>query len=168
MNYLQKWLLICMSIFTPAVLAWSVDGNMPSVLLHDATARGCDPVKGFYDRDGITLPPFFFDQQLDNQEYPVAYVCEREKRYFLVLLPVASSACKQRELALGHTMPGGLAAFTHRLSLSVFHRVDNLRQEQKYRDVAEVTSFRPLVIDYDGVQRVFYCSEGQWLEARFE
>lgn len=170
MSYLQRWLFVCACLAaTPAVLAGPMDGNMPSALLRDATARGCAPVKGFFNRDGITLPPFFFEEQPENQEYSAAYVCERKKSYFLVLLAVeSSSTCKQRELALGRTMPGGLGIFSRRLSLSMFQAFNNSKPEFKARDVAESTRFRPLVIDYDGVQRAFYCYEGRWLEARFD
>lgn len=170
MNRFQKWLLVytCL-MFSPAVLAESMDGGMPSVLLHDAKARGCNPIKGFFDRDGITLPPFFFDEQSENREYTAAYVCERKKQYFLVLLAVDSgSTCKQRELGLGRTMPGGLEAFPRRLPLSTFRTLDNTKLEIKSSDASKSTHFRPLVIDYDGVQRVFYCNDGQWLETRFD
>ncbi|MBY0578940.1 MAG: hypothetical protein K2P57_07840 [Burkholderiales bacterium] len=142
---------------------------MPSVLLHDAMARNCGPIKDFFDRDGITLPPFFFDEQPENREYSAAYVCERKKQYFLVLLAADSGGtCKQRELGLGRTMPGGLGVFPRRLPLSVFRTFDNAKLEIKNRDASKSTQFRPLVIDYDGVQRVFYCYEGQWSEARFD
>lgn len=151
-----------------ALAGWG-DGNMPASLLRDATTRGCGPVKNFFDRDGITLPPFFFDEQPENKEYVAAYVCERNKRYFLVLPVVeSSSSCKQRELVLGRTMPGGLATFPRRLALPLFRKLENSKQETKNTDVSVFTQFRPLVLDYDGIQRVFYCHEGQWLETRFD
>lgn len=170
MNHFQRWLLICACLMSvPVAVAGPMDGSMPSVLLRDATARGCGPVKGFFDRDGITLPPFIVDEQPENREYTAAYVCERKKRYFLVLLAVeSSSTCKQRELELGRTMPGGLGVFSRRLPLSVFRTFGNAKPEIKNRDASESTQFRPLVIDYDGVQRVLYCHEGKWLEARFD
>ncbi len=169
MNNLRKWSILCAFLTSASsVLAQSMDGTMPSVLIHDAIARGCEPVKEFYDRAGITLPPFFFEEQSENREYAAAYLCEREHLYFLVFPPIAGSTCKQRELALGGTMPGGLSAFARRLPLSMFRRIGNSRQISKGFDAAEAIPFRPLVIDYDGVQRVFYCSEGEWLEARLE
>ena len=173
MRRFQRWsLLVGVSLTSPTfslmAIAGPMDGGMPSVLLHDAMARSCGPIKGFFDRDGITLPPFFFDEQPENQEYSAAYVCERKEQYFLVLLADSGSTCKQRELGLGRNMPGGLGTFPRRLPLSTFRTFNNAEPEMKNRDTSESTQFRPLVIDYDGVQRVFYCDEGQWLEARFD
>jgi len=31
-----------------------------------------------------------------------------------------------------------------------------------------ITDFRPMAIEYDGVQQVFYCDQGEWVSAVFD
>jgi len=148
-------------------LAGSMDGTMPLLLARDAAARHCEPVKNFFDRPGITLPSFVFDEQPENREYRAAYICERDERYLIVFLDGKINSTCKREIALQDSMPGGLAVFHRRVPLSVFRQIDSSVPGLTESDMKGETRFRPVVIDYDGVQRLLYCHKGKWLQAQF-
>lgn len=170
MKNLLHLLLFFWSLFLvdKAVLATTMDGNIPIYLLKNANERGCGVIKEFFNRDGITLPPFIFDYQSKNKEYKFAYVCEKNNNYFLMFSLADSKAnCKEREIDLGEEMPGGLGIYSELILLSSFTKNDNSETKSKSKNFSGFTDFYPLMIEYDGTGNIFYCYQGNWLKSFF-
>jgi hypothetical protein len=152
------------------ILASDFDGNMPVSLFNEAISRKCSPIHGFYNRYGIKLPPFIYEeQQSANPEYSAAFVCERGEHFFLEFVGANSNAsCSKQELSLGTVIPGGLAVFPRNLSLKEFREFGTSQSISDRKVLSGYTRFHPLVIDYDGVQLIVYCAGGTWLRMRLD
>lgn len=141
---------------------------LPEDLLKIAHEKGFDQIKDFYkNRPGMLNPPYAYGYFPGPKENSAVFWCENKKntqrRFFLVI--VSKDEIKKSlycdNIIEWQNYPGGLTIFQNtNISLEGFVYLDDPK-----RNVPENKHLtnNAILSEYDGVEVIFYCLNGEWL-----
>lgn len=143
-------------------------GSLPKELLDIARKNGCQEVKNFYARPGMIKPPYVYGYLPDSQKNSAAFWCEKiendRKIFFLILMTKGEKADQfkcSNTIRWENSFPGGLSLYTDRnTTLEGFRFVKD--PEREVSKNVKLTQ-NAILSEYDGVELLFYCYEGEWV-----
>lgn len=166
----MKYSLLVLSIMVMVAhlsTAYCETGSLPKELLEIAKKNGCGEVSGFYNRPGMMKPPYVYGYLPCNEESSAVFWCEKkgkgEKRFYLMIMRKGNE-CKESKCPdkiEWHNFPKGLSIYKDtNTTLEYFYYVnDSRRQPPK----TEKLKHNAILSEYDGVEELFYCYEGEWV-----
>lgn len=140
---------------------------LPEDLLKIAHEKGFDQIKDFYNRPGMLNPPYVYGYFTGPKENSAVFWCEKkentQRRFFLVIVSKdeINKSLYCDDIIEWPNYPGGLTIFQDKdMSLDGFVYLDDPK-----RHVPEKTylTHNAVLSEYDGVEVVFYCLNGEWL-----
>ena len=129
-------------------------------------STGCDPLKEFFDRDGIFGPPYILTEQVGGVSSALHVWCKArtsaaDRPYTLLSISLEDGKSFQcpKELRWWNP-PGGLSVSRRpRLNLSSYRSVDKPDRKSLSVKLRDVTV---LVSSYDGATETFVCYKKAW------
>jgi hypothetical protein len=157
--------IVC--IFSFFDLTYCENGSLPQELLEIAKKNGFREVTGFYDRPGMINPPYTYGYLTCDKEDSAAFWCENQQKgktiYYLMIM-VKENKCgklKCSDKIEWHNYPKGLSIYKSRDGTleNFFYLSDPKRKPPK----TEKIKHDAILSEYDGVEELFYCYEGEWV-----
>jgi hypothetical protein len=141
---------------------------LPRELLEIAQKNGCIAVEDFFDRPGMVKPPYVYGYLPGPEENSAAFWCEKKgdgKRIFLLMFMVKGSASRQigcaDKIEWQRSFPGGLSIYKN--DETVLDDFKYLKDSRKSPRKGVRLKGNAIQSEYDGVEVLFYCYEGEWI-----
>ncbi len=162
-------LSIISAMFSRLGLASELTPIMPEELITYAAKNGCEQVSNFFKRAGRVNPPYVYDYDYRpaSPPYNAALWCQvrqGDKRKFFLLLMIRN---KNHEWAQCPTKiewrnyPRGLSIYRDRsTTLDYFFYLADPKKKGPRN--TKLTG-NGILSEYDGVEALFYCHQGEWL-----
>jgi hypothetical protein len=166
----MKNLLLVVSImvmFVHLSIAYCQTGSLPKELQEIAKKNGCKEVIGFYNRPGMIKPPYVYGYLPCDEENSAVFWCEKkgkgERRFYLMIMR-KDNKCEELKCPgkiEWHNFPKGLSIYkdTNTTLENFYYVKDPKRKPPK----AEKLKHNGILSEYDGVEELFYCYEGEWV-----
>lgn len=157
-------IIVMVSLFD---MTYCETGSLPKELLEIAKKSGCKEVTGFYNRPGMIKPPYVYGYLPCDEENSAVFWCEEkekgERRFYLLIMRKGNKCeeLKCRDKIEWHNFPKGLSIYKDtNTTLENFYYVnDSKRTPPK----TEKLQHNAILSEYDGVEELFYCYEGEWV-----
>lgn len=140
---------------------------MPEELLEIAKENSCTQVDDFYKgKPGMVKPPFVYSYTAGSEEDSAVFWCqkiENNKKYnyllFMFKKPNELAACAKK--VEWKNPPRGLSLYKDsNTTLETFVYINNPKKKGPKN---ERLKHNAILSEYDGVEELFYCYEGEWL-----
>jgi hypothetical protein len=141
---------------------------LPRDLQVEATRHHCAQVQDFFDRPGMVLPPYLYGVFPGDAENSAAFWCQRgegaRRQFILVFVTVSDHLpieCPDTLVWKGGFPRGLSLADRAHVPLTEFRTLSGVRLSAPPN---ATTDYAPLRDYYDGLERLFYCYRGEWVQ----
>jgi len=157
-------IIVMFSLFD---MTYCEPGSLPKELLEIAKRNGSKEVTGFYDRPGMINPPYVYGYLPCDKENSAAFWCQRQqkgKKIYYLMIMVKGNKCGPLgcpEKIEWHNYPKGLSVYKEmNTTLEHFYYVKDPKRKPPEN---EKLKHNAILSEYDGVEELFYCYEGEWV-----
>jgi hypothetical protein len=141
---------------------------MPRDLVEYGRTKGCEQVSDFYDRPGSFGPPYVYGYLPGRPKNSAVFWCQTgqtaDRKFWLVIKrdrAVTGYDCPDRiESPL---QPGGLSIERLDAAGTEFIYLSEWRQPKRVLPNTVQLTGHAIQSEYDGLEAMFYCHQGEWI-----
>lgn len=142
--------------------------NLPDELMMFAQKKGFSQVENFYKRPGMVFPPYVYGYLPGPPQNSAVFWCQKEKNeetVYVLIVMIKDNKGEQNnceaEIEWNNTYPGGLSIYKN--TNETLEYFTYLNDPNKKIDKNAKMSHNAILSEYDGIEVLFYCHNGEWL-----